>query len=185
MAGKQRRDEPGADRFGYNKASGAEVVVEQWVCCWWGTMVRVAANRLKDRDVAEDIAQQAFMKALSIARSDPSAVETVRNPCRWLTTITRKLASGLLRTEGRRRRLRRENADEILEQLFPHSDGGSEEDSRLKRVLEIAKDAIRTLRAHMFPGGGVRTGVSVSIGLRRVSFASGAGGNQMGGGRRN
>ena len=35
MAGKQRRDEPGSDRFGC-KVSSAEAVVEQWVRCWWG-----------------------------------------------------------------------------------------------------------------------------------------------------
>lgn len=118
MAGQQRRDELGLDRFD-RKVSCAEVLVELWARCWWGRMVKVAANRLKDRDAAEDIAQEAFMKALSIARSDPSAVEAVRDPCCWLVAITRKLASGVLRTERRRRRLRRENASEIGGQRRP------------------------------------------------------------------
>ena len=67
MAGKQRRDEPGSGRF-VCKVSSAEAVVKQWVRCWWGRMVKVAANRLQDRDAAEDIAQEAFMKARHAGR---------------------------------------------------------------------------------------------------------------------
>ena len=130
-------DDSDSGRSG-GKASGSEEKVVEWVGRWWEMMIWVAARLLEDRDAAEDIGQRVFMKALSIARSDPDEVDGIRKPSAWLVEITRKQASGVLRTEKRRRRLRRENGDEIRDNLFPERDKGSEGDPRAERVLEAA-----------------------------------------------
>ncbi len=74
--------------------------MEEWVGSPWEEMTTAAARVLADRDTAKDIVQRAFMKALSIARSDPDEVDGIRKPSAWLVEITRKLAFGVLRTRS-------------------------------------------------------------------------------------
>ena len=69
-------------------------------------MTNLATRLLEDSDAAEDVVQRVFIKALSKARSDPDAIERIRKPQAWLLRTTRNMASGVLRTEARRRRRR-------------------------------------------------------------------------------
>ncbi|MDE0234295.1 MAG: sigma-70 family RNA polymerase sigma factor [Gemmatimonadota bacterium] len=149
MAAQHQGDEPASDGLG-RKATGAEAKVEEWVGKWRAGMVKVAADVLGDIDAAEDIAQEAFMKALHIARSDPAAVFALWNPRAWLVKLTRILASGVLRTKRRRHRLRRENADEIRKKLFPDRYAGKEEESRVERVLETAERVLTNRQLEVF-----------------------------------
>ena len=61
-----------------------------------------------------------------------------KRPRAWLLKITRNMASDVLKTAGHRRLLRRENGDEIRENLFPQPDEGGERDRRVDQVLEAA-----------------------------------------------
>ena len=124
--------------------------MEEWAGMWWEAMRKVAVSRLHDHDVAEDVVQRAFVTALSKARSNPDALNRIRNPLAWLLKITANLASGVLRTEARRHELRRKNGDEIRENLFPDPDAGSETDLRAERFLEAAPSVLTTRQFEVF-----------------------------------
>lgn len=113
----------------------AEAKVVGWLRRWREVMTAAAEPRVGDRDAAEDIVQQASMTALSIARSNPDRVLKIQQPSSWLVRITRNVATGVLRTDARRRRLSKENGGKIRE-LFPNRD--AEEDPRAERVREAA-----------------------------------------------
>ena len=133
MAAMHDGDEPAS-----GEESAAEAKVCEWVESCWEVMKEAATVLLDDRDAAADVAQRAFMTALDRARSDPDEVNGIEKPCAWLVGITRRQAFGVLRTEARRRRLRRENGYEIRENLFPEPGPGSEEDLQAEWVLEAA-----------------------------------------------
>ena len=130
-------DQPASGRPGL-KASRAEVKIEEWSGRWAEAMTKLATHLLMDRHAAEDVVQRAFTKALTEARSNPDLIDRIRNPLAWLLKTTRNMASDVLRTEERRRRLRRENADEIRENLNAEPDAGSGHDPRAERVLEAS-----------------------------------------------
>ena len=94
--------------------------------------------------------QRAFMRALSEGRRDPDEIARIRKPFAWMLKITRNMALDVLETEARRRRLRRENGDEIREILFPEPDAGSERDPRADRVLEAAAGVLTTRQFEVF-----------------------------------
>lgn len=148
MAARHDGDEA-PDRAG-REVSTAEAKVEEWVDRWWEAMTRVAVRLLEDRDAADDVVQRAFMRALSIARTDPKAVKGIRNPSAWLLRITRNLASGVLRTEARRREFRRENGDEIRASLFAEPGAGGERDPRAGRVLKAAPRVLTKRQLEVF-----------------------------------
>ncbi|MDE2974178.1 MAG: hypothetical protein OXU64_05555 [Gemmatimonadota bacterium] len=102
-------------------------------------MVAAAPERLGDADAAEDIVQAALTKALLIARSNPNAVERVRDPCSWLVRTTRNLAYDALRRRDRRKRIRLENEDYIRRALFPRPDGVRTADRKAGQVLDAAQ----------------------------------------------
>lgn len=139
-------DQPASGRPGL-KASRAEAKVEEWVTRSGEATAKLAAHVLMDRDAAEDVVQRVFMMVLSEARSDPDAIERIRNPRAWLLETTRNVALGVLKTKARRRRLRRQNGDRIRESLFPEPDAGSGRDPRAERVLEAAPSVL-TKRQH-------------------------------------
>ena len=101
-------------------------------------MIKAATRLLDDRDAAEDIAQQASVTALSIARSKPAQVHAVRNPSAWLATISQKLAYSVLKTEARRRELNRKNESDIRHNLFPIPDPRAQTHTEAERVLDAA-----------------------------------------------
>ena len=148
------------------KTVGAEAKVEEWAGRWWEVMRGVALRLLEDQDVAEDVVQLAFMRALTKARANPDALERIRSPRAWLLKTTANVARGVLRTAARRDGLRRKNEDEIRENLFPDPDTRGENGPRTERVLEAAQrvltkrqleghrmEAIQVLREHMSRGG--------------------------------
>lgn len=105
-------------------------------------MTRLAAPLPGDPDAAEDVVQRAFVKAFSTARSKPDVIEKIRKPSAWLLRITRNRASGVLKTEARRRRRGRENGDEVRENLFPQPDEVGEWDLRIDWVLEATPSVL-------------------------------------------
>lgn len=149
MTARHEDEAPASRRPGLT-VSGAEARVGEWARKYWEAMRRIATCVLEDRDAAEDVVQRAFMKALSKARRDPDEVAGVRKPQAWMVKITRNMASDVLKTDARRRLLRRENGDEIREILFPEPDAGSQRDPRAERVLEAAPKVLTTRQFEVF-----------------------------------
>ena len=149
VAAQHDGDEPALGRPRL-EASLAKAKVADWAERWWGVMARVAARLLEDRDAAEDAVQRAFMRALSLARSDPHEVERIRNPGAWMAEITRKQAVGVLRTEARRRELRRNNGDEIRDNLFPVPGAERDENPRSEQALEAATRVLTQRQLEVF-----------------------------------
>ena len=149
MSARHDGAQPASDRPGPTM-SGAEAMVEKWAGKYREAMTKFATKRLEDRDAAEDVVQQAFERALSRARRDPGKIATIRKPLAWMLKITRNKVSDVLRTEGRRRWLRRENGDEIREILFPEPDPGSGQNLRAERVLEEAPRVLTKRQLEVF-----------------------------------
>ena len=149
MSARHDGAQPASDRPGPTM-SGAEAMVEKWAGKYREAMTKFATKRLEDRDAAEDVVQQAFKRALSRARRDPGKIATIRKPLAWMLKITRNKVSDVLRTEGRRRWLRRENGDEIREILFPEPDPGSGQNLRAERVLEEAPRVLTKRQLEVF-----------------------------------
>ena len=95
---------------------------------------RVALSFVRQDDVAQDVVQDAFLKAfraLSGFRAD-AAFRT------WLLTITANEAKGALRRQGRRRETGLEDADEVRseEEGPAHDTMVKDEAGRARRMLE-------------------------------------------------
>lgn len=149
MTARHEDEDPASRRPGFT-VSGAEARVGKWAGKYWEAMTRVATRVLEDRDAAEEVVQRAFMAALSKARRDPDEIAGIRKPRPWMLRITRNMVSDVLETEANRRRLRRENGDDIREILFPEPDAGSERDPRAERVLEAALSVLTKRQLEVF-----------------------------------
>ena len=80
-----------------------------------------------------------FMMALSKARSDPDAIERMRNPPAWLKT-TRNMVSGVLKTGGVPVPVPPGERDRIRENLFPEPEAGSARDPRLSGFWRLLRE---------------------------------------------
>ena len=109
---------------------------------WRVVMVSVAEECVCDPDAAEDIAQEAMAKVLSIARSNPNMVLRVRNSRGWVVRVTRNLAYDAVRKETRQRRIRLENEDDIRTVLVQSLDEGWELSWMALRVLDVGQRSL-------------------------------------------
>lgn len=77
--------------------SGDHAAYEEIVRKYFGLVYSVALAHLKDREAAEDLAQEVFLRLLTNAAS-------IRNPdylCTWISRVTRNLATDWLRKRQR------------------------------------------------------------------------------------
>ena len=104
--------------------------VERLFRTYHAHLVRYLSRRLGDRDWAEEVAQETFVRALR----QPG---TLTNERAWLFTVANNLVRDQARTDARRRRhlqlLREEQADDVVEPV--------------SNALERAQDAARARRA--------------------------------------
>ncbi|MEP6690416.1 MAG: sigma-70 family RNA polymerase sigma factor [Gemmatimonadaceae bacterium] len=98
--------------------------VERLFRTYHATLVRYLTRRLGDRDWAEEVAQETFVRALR--------QETISNERAWLFTVANNLVRDDARRDARRRRhltlLREEHKDDVVEP----------EPSALERAQEAA-----------------------------------------------
>lgn len=121
---------------------GATAIVGEWARDCRATMVMVAMSCGQGRNGAEDIVQKALTKAVSIARLDPKALEGVRDPCRWLSTITRNVEHDSRTKRQRRARIQSENAEEISETVCGLGDSGWDLQLLSEQVQDTAKKTL-------------------------------------------
>lgn len=120
----------------------ADTVVQEWAERCREEMIQTAMQRCRDLDEAEEMVQEALVTAVHIGRRDPTILEGVRNPCRWLTGITRNVDRERQKKEKRRKRIENENGDEIRETVYPEPDPGWDVDSLSEQVLDAAKQLL-------------------------------------------
>lgn len=87
-----------------------ERLVARWAVEYRAAMEGIARRLTGDPHVAEDLAQEATIKALEVASSDPRRVLNLRRPCGWMCGIVRHVTLRWLEKETRRVRLLDENA---------------------------------------------------------------------------
>ena len=97
-----------------------------WVEECWPAMVAVARKQGWDENDAKDIAQEAVLTALGIARREPERLDAVRSPCSWLCGIAWNMGRVAFTKRQRRERILRENPRGIREELYPESDPNGE-----------------------------------------------------------
>lgn len=145
----QSRRRPNTDPVG-SRGCGAEAKVAEWARSFREVMMEVAVSRLEDPEAAEDCVPRALVRALAVVRSDPDALEKIRNRPAWLVQITRNMAAGVSRTEVRRSRSRRDNGDRIRENLFSKPVAPIEEDPRTERLREAAPRVLKERQLEVF-----------------------------------
>ncbi len=107
--------------------------VERLFRTYHDTLVRYLTRRLGDRDWAEEVAQETFVRALR--------QEEITNERAWLFTV----ANNLIRDEARRDSRRRRQL--VLLRQEAEAEAGAEEISALERAQEtaLARKAIEAL----------------------------------------
>ncbi|MGI8497735.1 MAG: sigma-70 family RNA polymerase sigma factor [Gemmatimonadaceae bacterium] len=107
--------------------------VERLFRTYHDTLVRYLTRRLGDRDWAEEVAQETFVRALR--------QEEITNERAWLFTV----ANNLIRDEARRDSRRRRQL--VLLRQEAEAESGAEEISALERAQEtaLARKAIEAL----------------------------------------
>ena len=78
-----------------------------------GPLVRFLTRRLGDRDAAEEIAQETFMRAMK--------QETITSERSWLFAV----ASNLVRDEGRRAQRQQRRLELLINLPLHHADGAA------------------------------------------------------------
>lgn len=132
----QERAGPGPpdDELVEKARRGDEVALNRLVSRHHGTAYRVALGMVRDPDMAADVAQDAFVKAVR-------GLDRFRGDARfltWLLTIVANEARGALRKRGRRR-------ESALDDVGPMGDGSTpvdrevmvrDEAGRARRLME-------------------------------------------------
>ncbi len=102
-------------------------------------LVRYLTRRLGDRDWAEEVAQETFVRALR--------QETITNERAWLFTVANNLVRDDARRDARRRRhlelLREETKDDVFEPPEPPSAERSHEAALARRAVDALAERDR------------------------------------------
>lgn len=142
MRGEERRDgDPSDLELVQRGRSGDEAALGTLVRRHHAAAYRVAVSLVKEDDLAQDVVQDAFMKAfraLDGFRGD-AAFRT------WLLTITANEARGALRRRGRRRETTLEDAGPVRSEETSPADAAvvAQEAGRARAMLEQLPDKQR------------------------------------------
>lgn len=113
-----------------------------WVNEYWAAMVAVVRKQGWDEDDAKDIAQEAVVKALVIARREPERLDSVRSPCSWLCGIAWNMGRVALTKRQRREEILRRNGQRVLEELYQEPDQDRSSAAALPPSLSQAVDEL-------------------------------------------
>ena len=92
--------------------------VTAWIKKYRAAMVAVARKQGWGEDAAEDIAQEAALRALDIARDNPERLGAVTSHRRWLCGIAWNIGRSTRAKIQRRKGILREKSDDIREELY-------------------------------------------------------------------
>lgn len=147
---------------------------------YYGLLVRYLARRTGDRDAAEDLAHEAFLRA--------AAREPTMGPRAWLFTIALNLLRDEHRASARRRRLAPAWADQTLADPPTSPDRAAEQADtagRVRAVLAVLPDRSRRVLELALAGmdhdaiaaatGLARAGVPTTLSRARAQFRLQAG----------
>lgn len=119
----------------------SERIVARWAVDCRAAMEGVARRLTSASGVAEDMAQEATIEALKVARADPERVLNVRRPCGWMCGIVRRRTLRWLERTTRRERLIEKNAFS-REVLYVEEDAKWKVERLVEQVLAIAPDVL-------------------------------------------
>ena len=122
--------------------SDPERIVARWAVECRAAMEAVALLLTGDPDVAEDMAQEAAIEALRVARKDPERVLNVRRPCGWMCVVVLRRTQRWLEKEARRARLLEENEFLVRELLYAKDDASRMVELLVEQVLDMAPDVL-------------------------------------------
>lgn len=105
-----------------NGSEDRQKLLAEWAERWRDRLLMAAIARVGDRDRAEDTVQEALVRALAVAISDPVALDEVKNPYAWLAGIVRNVTRDASRKQGRRERILRDKEAEVRAELHPCPD---------------------------------------------------------------
>lgn len=117
-------------------------MVARWAVECQTAMEGVARRLTGELGVAEDMAQEATIKALIFARADPQRVLNVLRPCGWMCGIVRHVTLRWLDKETRRERLLGENAFLLREPLYSKEDPDWNVEPLMSKVLDMAAEVL-------------------------------------------
>lgn len=91
--------------------------LDQWVQAWGDKMTHLAYTLTADRTLAQDVAQEAFLRLYRYHQDHPE----VEIAAGWLYTVTRNLARDALRQRRRRRDHMTEKLEYGVQDSFEHT----------------------------------------------------------------